>query len=187
MARYFTTERAAIDQLETEREALSLQMEEMNEEHSGVEGLLNDARTDKGKLTAKSVKDRLTAITPRTTSRVDKRSASTTPDDDTTNDERNVLETYTTLLQQETTARKKLKDAQKALDTKVAAKYGKLIEAEIKTLVVEDKWLAALAASAQGELDRVSQALTGRIKELSVRYATPLPKQIEEVENFPLV
>lgn len=31
-------------------------------------------------------------------------------------------------------------------------------------------------------LDRVSQALTGRIKQLAERYATPLPKLIEEVE-----
>jgi type I restriction enzyme M protein len=34
--------------------------------------------------------------------------------------------------------------------------------------VVDDKWLATLAAAVQGELDRVSQTLTGR-------YATPLP------------
>ena len=38
---------------------------------------------------------------------------------------------------------------------KVAAKYGKLTEDEIKSLVVDDKWLATLAAAVQGELDRV--------------------------------
>ena len=37
-------------------------------------------------------------------------------------------------------------------------------EDEVKTLVVDDKWLASLAAAVQTELDRVSQALTGRIK-----------------------
>lgn len=46
---------------------------------------------------------------------------------------------------------------------------------------VDDKWLAALAASVQGELDLVSQSLTGRIKQLAERYATPLPKLAEEV------
>ena len=35
--------------------------------------------------------------------------------------------------------------------------------------------------SVQGELDRVSQALTGRIKQLAERYAAPLPKLSEEV------
>jgi len=33
----------------------------------------------------------------------------------------------------------------------------------------------------QGELDRVSQTLTGRIRELAERYATPLPKLTDEV------
>ena len=61
---------------------------------------------------------------------------------------------------------------------KVLTQYGKLTEDEIKTLVVEDKWLATLATAVQGELDRISQTLTGRIRQLAERYATPLP-QIE--------
>jgi type I restriction enzyme M protein len=36
----------------------------------------------------------------------------------------------------------------------------------------------------QTELDRVSQALTGRIRQLAERYATPLPKLAEEVESL---
>jgi len=66
----------------------------------------------------------------------------------------------------------------------VAAKYGQLNEAEIKTLVVDDKWLAALAAAVQSELDRVSQALTGRIRQLAERYAVPLPALADEVDTL---
>jgi len=47
--------------------------------------------------------------------------------------------------------------------------------------VIDDKWMARLAASVQGELDRVSQTLTGRIRELAERYATPLPQLTDEV------
>ena len=36
----------------------------------------------------------------------------------------------------------------------------------------------------QGELDRVSQTLTGRIRQLAERYATPLPKLTDEVETL---
>ena len=36
----------------------------------------------------------------------------------------------------------------------------------------------------QGELDRVSQTLTGRIRELAERYATPMPQLTEEVETL---
>ena len=140
VARYFAAEQAAIEQLEAERDAISRQMEEMNEEHGGEEGLLTEAKTDKGKLTKASVKARLTEI------KHDKEAA----------DERRLLTAYAALIEQEAAAGKKVKEAQKALDAKVAAKYAQLTEAEIKTLVVEDKWLAALAASVQGELDRVS-------------------------------
>ena len=95
-----------------------------------------------------------------------------------------MLDCYLALIEQESEAGKKVKDAQKALDAKVAAKYGKLTEAEIKTLVVDDKWLATLAAAVQSELDRVSQALTGRIRQLAERYATPLPQLTGEVATL---
>jgi len=54
-------------------------------------------------------------------------------------------------------------------------------EDEIKTLVIDDKWLTAIAAAVQGELDRVSQTLTGRIRQLAERYASPLPQLVDEV------
>jgi type I restriction enzyme M protein len=56
--------------------------------------------------------------------------------------------------------------------------------AEIQTLVVEDKWLATLSAAVQGELDRVSQTLTSRIRQLAERYATPLPQLTDEVATL---
>jgi type I restriction enzyme M protein len=68
------------------------------------------------------------------------------------------------------------------LESRLAAKYGKVTEEEIKTLVVDDKWLATLATAIQTELDRVSQALPGRIKQLAERYGTPMPKLASEVE-----
>jgi len=166
VARYYATEQKAIEQLETERDAISRQLEELDEEHGGEDGLLAEAKNDKGKLTKVSAKARLAEI---------KR-------DKTAADERKLLESYADLAEQETTASKKVKDANKALDTKVAAKYVQLSPAEIKALVVEDKWLAALGSSVQGELDRVSQALTGRIKQLAERYASPMPKLATEVD-----
>ncbi len=99
-------------------------------------------------------------------------------------DERAALEAYADLLEQQTEAKAKRKAAQEDLDRKIDAKYPKLTEAEIKTLVVDDKWMAALAAAVQGELDRVSQTLTGRIRQLAERYATPLPKLTDEVATL---
>ena len=172
VARYFVAEQTAIECLETERDAVSREMEEMDEEHGGEDGLLAEGKTDKGKLTAKSVKDRLKAIKGEVNAKEDAK------------DEIEKLEAYAALIDKESAANRKVKEAQKALDAKVAASYKQLTEAEIKMLVVVDKWLAALAASVQGELDRVSQSLTGRIRQLAERYATPLPKLAEEVETL---
>jgi len=41
--------------------------------------------------------------------------------------------------------------------------------------------MAHLSAAVQGELDRVSQTLTGRIRELAERYEKPLPELTDEV------
>ncbi len=166
ISRYFAAEQQQIEQLEAARDAISRQMEELEEENSGEEGLLDEAKTDKGKLTSKSIKDRLKAI------KGDRDAA----------DERKLLEQYLELIEQESAASKKVKDSQKALDATVAAKYATLTEAEVKSLVVDDKWLATLAADVQTELDRVSQALTSRIRQLAERYATPLPQLVQEVE-----
>jgi type I restriction enzyme M protein len=47
--------------------------------------------------------------------------------------------------------------------------------------VVDDKWLRTLAAAVQSELERVSQTLAGRIRQLAERYATPLPRLTDDV------
>jgi len=50
--------------------------------------------------------------------------------------------------------------------------------------VVDDKWMTHLSAAVQAEVDRVSQSLTGRIRQLAERYATPLPILADEVESL---
>jgi type I restriction enzyme M protein len=169
-SRYFSAEQGDIEKLEAERDAIAPQKEELEEEHGGDEGLLADAKTDKGTLTAKSVKERLKAIAG----------------DKDADDERKILDCYLALIGQESEANRKVNDAQKALDAKVTAKYGLLSEVEIKTLVVDDKWLASLAADVQSELDRVSQALTSRVRQLAERYVTSLPQLIGEVATLAL-
>jgi type I restriction enzyme M protein len=168
IARYFTNEQTAIESLETEAADIAQQLEEMAEEHGNEEGLLAEAKNEKDKLTKASVTARLKEI----------------KGDSEFADEQKVLEEYLALLEKEADADSRVKDAQKELEGKIAAKYGKLTEDEIKMLVVNDKWLATLAVAVQSELDRVSQALTGRIRQLAERYATPLPKLTNEVETL---
>lgn len=51
-------------------------------------------------------------------------------------------------------------------------------------LVVDDKWMATIDRDIHTEMDRISQRLTQRIKELAERYETPLPKQTVEVSEL---
>jgi type I restriction enzyme M protein len=51
-------------------------------------------------------------------------------------------------------------------------------------LVVDDKWLAALSTAIHGEMDRISQALTQRVKELADRYDTPAPQMTDSVAEL---
>ncbi len=166
VAKYFAKEQAGVEKLEAERDDITRQMEELDEEHGGEDGLLADAKTDKGKLTKVSVKAQLAKI----------------KGDKNAKEERHILEQYMALIEQESEASKKVKEAQKALDALVYAKYAKLTQEEIKALVVDDKWLASLDATVQGELGRVSQTLTGRVKELAERYVSPLPQLEKEVD-----
>jgi type I restriction enzyme M protein len=166
IARYFAAEQAEIDKLEAEVAALSQELEEMAEEHGGDEGLLADAKNDKDKITKASVAARLKA----------------TKGDAEAEDERKLLMGYLTLAEKESAASEKLSAAHELVTRAFVAKYGKLSEDDIKLLVVEDKWLATLATAIQGELDRVSQTLTGRIRQLAERYSTPLPKLTDEVD-----
>jgi type I restriction enzyme M protein len=171
VARYFAPERDAIDAIDNLLATLEQQLDEMREDNSGEEALLAEViegEGDKQKIAAKAVKARLKEIG------VNPLYA----------DERAVLDSYADLLDRQTEAKSERKTAQEDLDKKIDAKYPKLTEAEIKTLVVDDKWMARLSAAVQGELDRVSQTLTGRIRELAERYATPLPQLTDEVEKL---
>ena len=88
------------------------------------------------------------------------------------------------LLETQTALKAEIKEAESALDALALGHYDKLTEDEIKTLAVDDKWLPSLATAVQGELDRVSQTLTGRIRQLTERYATPLPQLSREVATL---
>lgn len=48
----------------------------------------------------------------------------------------------------------------------------------------DDKWLSVLSATIHGEMDRISQALTQRVKELAEWYETPLPQMVNRVAEW---
>ena len=91
---------------------------------------------------------------------------------------------YLSLLESQAEMKSKIKDADAALDQLALEKYPRLDFDEIKALVVDDKWLATLNAAVKGELDRVSQKLTGRIRQLAERYEVPFPQLVNVVSDL---
>ncbi len=168
VARYFADEQAMIEALQAGQEAATRELEEFVEEHTGEEGLLGEAVNDKGKITKSGVTARLKAIRYELES----------------DEERDALKHCRTLIEAETQAARAVKEAQARLDEQVLTHYAKLTEAEIKLLVVEDKWFADIRVAIKGEVERLTQRLAGRVKELEERYARPLPELEREVEAF---
>ena len=170
VARYFATEQAVVDSRQVKHETGSRELEEFVEDHAGEGGLLEDAVNDKGKVTKAGVQGRLKTIQ--------------NDDEPESDEERDALTRCLTLIDAESKAGKAVKDAQAALDQRVVSRYGTLTETEIKTLVVEDKWFANIQNTIEGEMQRLTQQLAGRVKELKERYAKPLPQLEHEVNDY---
>jgi type I restriction enzyme M protein len=139
-------------------------MAELEEENGGEEGAFSELeKVNKGNVTA-----RLKEI----------------KGDKEARDESAVLNDWLKLAKDEVDLKNLLKEAEAKLDAKAYAHYPKFAEDEIKTLVVDDKWLAGLDASIPGEMDRVSQQLTQRVKELAERYEIPLAQLTNRVTDL---
>jgi type I restriction enzyme M protein len=150
-------------------------LEALIEEHTGEEGALTDAQTDAGKVTKTNLK-KLIGETTKQLSIFDEDESSVE------GEQLAVLERCLELFDLEAEKKKAVKEAQEALDKAVFAKYPKLTEDEIKLLVVEDKWEATLEATISAEIERMTQQLANRVKDLEERYAEPLPQLVDEVE-----
>ena len=164
VARYYAKEQEALDRLGAELESVSAKLAELEEEHGGEEG----AFVELDKVNRANVATRLKEI----------------KGDKEAKDEAVVLNEWLKRNTEEADLKKKLKEAEAALDAKAYAHYPKLTEGEVKALVVDDKWLGALDRDIHGEMDRISQALTQRVKELAERYETPLPQLTSRVAEL---
>jgi type I restriction enzyme M protein len=164
VARYFAAEQAQVDALQAKQDEATQTLEAYLEEHGDEDGLLADAMNDKDKITKASIAAR----------------AKLAKDED----ELKALKQVTKLFNADATAKKAVKEAQEALDLAVFNQYPKLTVDEIKTLIVDDKWLATLQAKIIAEIERVTQQMANRVKELEERYDKPLPIITKSTENL---
>ena len=162
--RYFVAEQNALAKKQGELDTATADRIELEEEHSGEEGYFGALdKIGKTEISAmlKEIKTARDAL-----------------------DESAVLKRWLKITELETALKREIKEQNAALDKLAFEKYPQLTTDEIKTLVIEDKWMTRLSIAVQGELDRVSQTLTGRIRELAERYAMPLPQLMDELTEL---
>ena len=157
VARFFPEMQQALDDAQAKTEELAREIEELVEEHGAEGGLLADALTEAGKLTAASVKAR-------------QKSGEAEPE------EAKLLKQVAKLMTGETAAKKAAKEAEEALTEATLKKYPDLTEEEIRALVVDDKWLTDIAELIEAEIEARTEQLTARVRLLTERYGYTLPE-----------
>ena len=165
VARYFPEMQKTLDIRQAKVDELGAELAERVEEHAVEGGLLEFAMSSSGKLTAASIKDRRRYGDP------DK--------------EENVLLTRANkLLKQEKDGKKLVTAAEIALTKAILEKYPELTDEEIRSLVVDDKWLTDISELIEAEIEARTEKMTARVRVLTERYRHPLPEMAESFEEL---
>ena len=88
------------------------------------------------------------------------------------------------LFDAEAAAKKAAKKAQDALDIATLKKYGDLSEADVKELVLDDKWRATIARRVESVNDLIVLDLVPRIEVLGERYGETLSSLETELDEL---
>ncbi|MFD4169125.1 type I restriction-modification system subunit M [Streptomyces albidoflavus] len=165
--RYFAKERAEVNELISAWEEASRAAEEYVEEHAVEGGLLAEAMRDE-KINKALASARLKEARHEGTDA----------------DEVAALSHLIKLYNSEAVAKKVAKEAEVALHLATFGKYGDLTEADIRTLVLDDKWLATVVSRIVAEVEALTLALVSRMRVLGERYAQPVGMLTAELERL---
>ncbi len=164
VARYFANHQTVIDAVQASLDEATAALAELEEEHGAEDGYLGAL----DKIAKAEVNARLRDIRR----------------DRDAHDEITVLNQWIELTDKEAGLKRDLRDKEATLDTLAHRQYAKLTETDIKGLVIDDKWMAHVSGTVTGELERVSQTLTRRVRELADRYDAPLSSLIDDVATL---
>ena len=165
VAKYFFSDTLnAINTLRSQLEDVTAAMEEMAEQYSGEDGFfstLDDLKKGTIEARIKEIKK-----------------------DSDAKDELKALQKYIKLLKVESNYKKALRLAEVDLDTRVEKRYATLTIAEIKHLLLEEKWFATIYAGIDAIHTAVSHQLSSRVTELVERYEFTLKECEDEVNVY---
>jgi len=166
--RFFSDQKAHIEELKSQQEEAAQLMEEAEEEHAVEGGLLEEAMSDTGNVTKGNLASRMKEI----------------KDDREYYDEYAIMRYYKKCYDLERKAKKAVKEAKQKLDKLVIEKIQLLTDEEVRTLVVDDKWLPVIKGQIDGEAEAISRSLTQRVNELADRYNKAVVEINDEVAEL---
>ena len=186
-ARYFADEQSELDELKARLESLQSELTQMEEENSGEEGAFSDfGKINKAAVTSRiqglmsdySVKKlKLGALLGMAKNEVRKGKL-----DEEAVAELAVLQGWLANFGEIAALKRAIREKDATLDTMVREKYSSLSKAEIKDIVIHDKWLADLDIAITEANQTILQRLQQRMKKLAERYETPLPQLQKETD-----
>lgn len=181
---YFLKEKLAIEKQEAQLEIYAAALTEL-EEDNGEGGVFEDFE----KVNKAAVQKRLKELEAQV-KKIPKKKleyamvAEPQAEYETEDKEKRILKQYLKIADDYSDLSSMVKNAKTELDIKTLARYKTLTETEIKQLVVEDKWMASIERNVKTEMDRISQRLTQRIKELAERYESTLSVVTKDVMDW---
>jgi type I restriction enzyme M protein len=164
VATYFSAEKSVIENKQAELETLQASFTELEEEHSGEEGAFAELE----KINKAEVNKRIKEIKGNADFK----------------EETKALNEWITLDTQQSELRANIKKLENTLDKLAYEKYPHLTEGEIKSILIDRKWMPVIEKTVKTEMNRISQRLTGRVKELIERYNITLPQLDEEIKSL---
>ena len=163
-AHFFEEDVKALDILRGQLDEVSDKLEELAEENGGEDGLF--AQLDD--LKKATVSARIKAIKK----------------DPAAKEELAALKEYMSLMDAESNYKKAIKQAEADLNTKLEKKYPQLTLEEIRHLLVEEKWFAAIYSGIDAIHEAVSHHLSARVTQLVERYEYTLKECEDEVDQY---
>ncbi len=162
--RYFADKQEALNTLQAEFDTSTQDLETYIEENSGEDGLIEEAKNDKGNIAKKGITDRIK----------------------TSNDDEEIaaLKKCLALVNTQSKSKSAVKAEKDKLDKLVFEKIPSIAESELKDLIVNNKWFRAIESQITEEVERMTQQLANRVKTLEERYSKTMPEISKEVEKF---
>ncbi len=167
IGKYFGKQKDKLEEMRTELDGITQQMQTIDEENQGEEDLFSEVRSDE-KISKGGFAKRIKEI----------------KNDSEFADELKALTEYQKLMEKQAELKKQIKSNEKQLDKDLIDKYKSLTESQIKEFVIQDKWMVSINNLIDEEMERISHNLSERIKELAERYANPLPNLTNDFQTL---